>query len=147
MTIAPSLHTRLGSLMKETIFVCPNYFIHGRWGCIHLPQGEPEIKYLLQEGMPRKLIGQTLGAPLDSSLAWRTLSSMLHYRLSWSLSGVSLSRAPGQESGQELVQTPAALNYEFYGNSELCYCLKSSSVCWHGPLLHKYPHFLRFIQV
>ena len=29
-------------------------FIHGRKECIQLTQGEPAIKYLLQEGMPIK---------------------------------------------------------------------------------------------
>jgi hypothetical protein len=30
------------------------YLLYGRCECIHITQGEPEIKYLLQEGMPRK---------------------------------------------------------------------------------------------
>lgn len=37
--------------------------------------GEPEIKYLLQDGMSRKESSLTKysGAYLDTSLAWRTL--------------------------------------------------------------------------
>ena len=42
------------SLMKEMVFAYPNCFIHGRCEYMCLTQGEPEIKYLLQEGMPRK---------------------------------------------------------------------------------------------
>jgi hypothetical protein len=41
-------------LMKELVFAYPNSFSHGRSGCICLSHSEPEIKYLLQEGMPRK---------------------------------------------------------------------------------------------
>jgi hypothetical protein len=42
------------SLMKEMTLAYPNCFIHG--GCRYIPltYGESEIKYLLQEGMPRK---------------------------------------------------------------------------------------------
>lgn len=43
-----------GSLMKKRVLACPNYFIYGGCECIHLTQGEPGIKYLLQEEMPRK---------------------------------------------------------------------------------------------
>jgi hypothetical protein len=38
-------------------------------------------------------------------------------------SGVLWSRAPGQKSGRELVQTPAVLNYESYQGSELATAL------------------------
>lgn len=36
-----------------------------------------------------------------------------------SLSGMLWPCAPGQEPGQELVQTPAVLNYKIYRDSEL----------------------------
>ena len=43
-------------------------------GCTPPPQGRPEIKYLLQGGMPGKgsLLAKPSG-PLGTSLAWRTL--------------------------------------------------------------------------
>ena len=50
-----------------------------------LTQGEPEIQYRLQGGMPRK--GNSLAkhrAYLGTSLAWRTLGSVLCDWLPWS---------------------------------------------------------------
>lgn len=41
------------SLKKETVIACSNWFIHGRWKCIHLTQGELESKYFLKEKLPR----------------------------------------------------------------------------------------------
>jgi hypothetical protein len=39
------------SLMKETVFACPNCFIYeGAGEYLSLTQGEPGIKYLAQEG-------------------------------------------------------------------------------------------------
>jgi hypothetical protein len=50
-----------------------------------MQQGDPEIKYVLQEGMPRKGCSLTKHLePLDTSLAWRPLGSSLCGRLSWS---------------------------------------------------------------
>lgn len=41
-------------LMKETVLVCPHCSLYSLWiGCI-LTQGELDIKYLSQEGMPRE---------------------------------------------------------------------------------------------
>jgi hypothetical protein len=40
--------------MKEKALACPNCFTHGGLRCILLTQGEPEIKYLLLEGMTKK---------------------------------------------------------------------------------------------
>jgi hypothetical protein len=50
-------------------------FIQGGKGCIELTQGEPEIKYILQEGMPRK--ESLLAKPTDPS---RYLISMENSR-------------------------------------------------------------------
>lgn len=50
-------------------------FIRGRWGYIPFTQDEPKIKYLLQEGMPRK------GCSLATLRAPRYLISMENSRL------------------------------------------------------------------
>ena len=42
------------SLMQETVLACPNCFIHGGLRCICPTQDESGVKYLFQEGMPRK---------------------------------------------------------------------------------------------
>ena len=65
-------------------------------GFISTPQGGPEIKYLLQEGMSGKgsLLAKPSG-PLDTSLAWRTLYwAMLPTWGVWTC-------VPGQESDRE----------------------------------------------
>jgi hypothetical protein len=64
--------------------------------------------------------------PLGTALTRRTLGSMLGDRM--------YSCAPGQESGQELDQTPVVLNYKFYWGSELCL-----PILLFGGMVHRPP--------
>ena len=48
---------------KEAGFVYPYRIFTVHLGYIQLPQGEPEIKYLLQEGMSRDNEGSSLANP------------------------------------------------------------------------------------
>ena len=62
-------------------------------GCISIPEGGPEIKYLLQGGMSEKgsLLAKHSG-PLGTSLVWRTLfwayMTIGHVFLMWGVGDV-----------------------------------------------------------
>lgn len=76
-------------------------------------------------------------AHLDTSLAWRTLGSMLCCH--GCHSGVSWSHAPGQESDWELIQTPIVLNCKDCWGS-LTY--STLPVCLSGDTVPLAPHHL-----
>lgn len=50
----PSTHHTPKVILDKDDELCLNCFIHGGCECTRLSQGEPGIKYLLKEGMPRK---------------------------------------------------------------------------------------------
>jgi hypothetical protein len=77
-------------------------FIHGEKGCIRLSQGGPKIKYLFQEGMPRKGSSHWLDIRGLSRYLISTESSGLEVKVTnchGPPSGVSWLHAPGQKSG------------------------------------------------
>ena len=113
----------------------------GRCECIHLTQGEPGIKYLLWEGMPKEAHW------LNTWVPSRYLISMENSRLFCYMtnchglhSGVSWLHAPDQVVWQGVDSMPAGLNSEIPKGFELN--LTSSSVWWHGPLAPQVPRLL-----
>ena len=109
------------SSMKETGLACPNCFIHGGWGCIPLTRLNQRLNTFWMKGCPGKEVHWLNTWGLSSypismrySIFYATMTSC-HVPFS----GVLWSRAWGQEPGQELIWTPAILNYEIYCSSEL----------------------------
>ena len=89
--------------------------------CLQPPQGGPEIKYLLQEGMSGKgfLLAKPSG-PLDTASAWRTLFwACVTFPYVGSVAGV-----PGQESGREQGATISGVYLKFLGTQTPLYLTK-----------------------
>jgi hypothetical protein len=91
----------------------------GENGCVLASQGEPEIKYLLWEGMSGKgsLLTKPSG-PVGTSLAWRALF--------WGTTILgSVARVPGQESESRVAPTISGVSFWV---SHLLYLTKFSGM-------------------
>ena len=90
---------------------------YGRCESIHLTQGEPGIKYLLQEGMPRK------GSSLAKSLEPHQLHDQLLWSSQWDVVVMWLYGLGQVDPGQVLGLMSVVLNYENCRDFLICLTL------------------------